>query len=407
MLKEKSVVITGMGMVTALGDDVPKTWDAMSEGMSGVRQISLFNTEGLDTKIAAEVDDAFETKLSGYIKKREAKKMTRLTRMSMVAVKEAVEDSKIDFTTMDRTRVAVIMGVVTSAYNDVEREKDNSHIIVKSMPNSLSAWISLQYGLLGPNFTVSTACASSAYAIYLGKQMIQSGCADVVIVGGADSHINRECISGFNQIMALSTKNDSPSSACRPFDSERDGFVMGEGAGILILESEENAKKRNAKIYAEIAGAAITSEAFDITAPQKEGTGMEATMRMALENAGIEFEDVDYINAHGTSTHLNDLYETMAIKRLFRDHAEQLCVSSTKSMTGHTIGAAGAIECIISALTIQKGMVLPTINYKSPEDGLDLNYVPNKAIKRDVCVALSNSFGFGGHNASIVLKKMD
>lgn len=404
-MSEKKVVITGMGMVTSLGLDVETTWQNLVDGNSGIDFITLFDTQNSQTKFAAEVKDDFELKANKQIKKRERVKMTRLTRMAMVAANEAIEDSGINFDNYDRTRIAVIMGVVTSAYNDIERAKSEDNIIVKSMPNALSAWISINNNLYGPNFNVSTACASSAYAIGIGQQMIKSGLADVVIVGGADSHIQEECIRGFNQIYALSANNENAKIACCPFSAKRDGFVMGEGAGVMILESEESAIKNNSKIYAEVAGYALTSEACDITAPKTDGLGMTKTLKMAIENAGVNINDVDYINAHGTSTYLNDKYETMAIKGCFGEKAYDLAISSTKSMLGHTIGASGVIEGIVTVLSIKNSIITPTINYSESDPELDLNYVPNKSIKKEVNVAISNSFGFGGHNASVVYKK--
>lgn len=406
-MSEKRVVITGVGMVTSLGTDVKTTWENLIQGKSGVDYITLFDANNLETQFAAQVSDEFEKKAEEQIRKRDRKKMTRLTRMSVVAANEAISDSDIDFDQYDRTRVAVILGVITSAYNDIEREENKDNIIVKSMPNAPSAWISIYNQFYGPNFNVSTACASSAYAIGLGQQMIKSGIVDVVIVGGADSHIQEECIRGFNQIMALSVRNDNPKTACRPFTVNRDGFVMGEGAGVMILESEECAKKRDAKIYAEVVGYALTSEAEDITAPQKDGVGMAKTMRMAIENANVDISDVDYINAHGTSTYLNDKYETMAIKECWGEKAYDLVISSTKSMIGHTVGASGAIEGIVTALSIHTGIITPTINYEDPDRELDLNYVSNEPINKKIKVAISNSFGFGGHNASVVYKKYE
>jgi len=263
----------------------------------------------------------------------------------------------------------------------------------------------MHFGLEGPNFTVNTACASSAYAMGLGYDMIRNGSADLVITGGADSTVNPEEIEGFNELYALSTRNDEPEKACRPFTKNRDGFVIGEGAGIVILESEESAKSRNADIFAEMAGYALTSEAYNIMAPQKDGIGMARTMRLALENSGVSTGEVDYINAHGTSTTLNDLYETMAIKQVFGRHAYSIPVSSSKSMIGHTIGAAGAIEASISALSIRHRLLTPTINYDLPDPELDLDYVPNNSRPHKINVALSNSFAFGGHNATVVLRK--
>lgn len=405
MNKEKRTVITGMGMVTSLGLDLDTTWQNLLEGRSGVKEISLFDTVDSETKIAAEVSRELEDVAKKRIPRRDRKRMTRTTRMSIVAAKEAVENSGIDFNSYDRTRIAVIMGVITTSYNDMERAESGSHIVVKSMPNAPSAWISMNYGLEGPNFNVSTACASSAYAIGLGHQMIKSGLADAVIVGGADSHIEAEYIRGFNQIMAMSVNNDDPKSACRPFTKSRDGFVMGEGAGVMVLESEEKAKERNATIYGEVAGYAITSEATDITAPKENGVGMTKTMVMALENAGVNYDEIDYINAHGTSTFLNDKYETLAIKRCFGERANSLGISSSKSMHGHTLGAAGAIEGIVTVLSMYNGKATPTINYNDPDPELDLDYIPNEARDMNIRAAISNSFGFGGHNASIVYKK--
>ena len=406
-MKEKKTVITGMGMINALGNTMEESFCNMIKGASGVKQITLFDPSELETQIGAQVDDSFLEKAKELIKKRERGKMTRLTQMALVAADEAVKDSFIDFDACDRSRVAVILGIVTTAYGDVEKEQSESNSIVKSMPNAPSAWISIRYGLKGPNFNVSTACASSAYAIALGQQLIQSGLADVVITGGADSHIQKDYIRGFNQIMTLSVRNETPKTACCPFSKNRDGFVMGEGAGIMILESEEHAKKRGARIYAEIGGCAITSDAGDITAPEADGVMMAKTMRLSMEQAGVKPEDIDYINAHGTSTYLNDKYETMAIKSCFGPHANKLYVSSTKSMIGHTVGASGVIEGIVTVLTMDRGIITPTINYKEPDPELDLNYVPNVPIQKAVNVAISNSFGFGGHNASILYRKYE
>ncbi|MCX7843030.1 MAG: beta-ketoacyl-[acyl-carrier-protein] synthase family protein [Clostridia bacterium] len=398
-------VITGMGMVTSLGTNMETTWQNLLEGRSGVNNVTLFDPCNNDTKIAAEVSNEFEKFAEKVIPKRNRKQMTRTTRMCMLAADEAIKDSGIDFSKYDRVRIAVILGVITASYNEMERSQSDSYIVVRSMPNAPSAWISLLYGLEGPNFNVSTACASSAYAIGLGHQMIKSGMADVVIAGGCDSSIEPEYFKGFNQIMAMSVRNDSPQTASRPFTLSRDGFVMGEGAGILVLESEKSALARNARIYAELAGYALTSEAADITAPKENGEGMAKTMRMALEDAGVDKNEIDYINAHGTSTFLNDKFETMAIKECFGEWAKELCVSSSKSMIGHTLGAAGAIEGIITALSVYNRKLTPTINYNDPDPELDLDYVPNKSRDKEIRAAISNSFGFGGHNASLVFKR--
>ncbi len=331
--------------------------------------------------------------------------MTRVTRMCVTAAKIAVADSGIDFNQVDRTRCSVIMGVVNTGNSSIEKDTTPQNTVFKTMTNSMPAWISLEYELMGPNFAVNTACASSAYAIAFGYEMVKNGQSDIVIVGGADSIINFEEIEGFNALYALSIANEPAGQASKPFSLDRDGFVIGEGAGVLVLESKEHALARNAPIYAEIAGCAITSEGYNIMAPMKDGVGMAKTIELAIINAGVQKNEIGYINAHGTSTELNDRYETMAIKQVFGDLAKQVPVSSSKSMLGHTIGAAGAIEAIITALSLKNGILPPTINYLKPDPDLDLDYVPNKSRAADIRVALSNSFGFGGHNATLVFRK--
>jgi 3-oxoacyl-[acyl-carrier-protein] synthase II len=351
------------------------------------------------------VPPEFEELSRKYVKKRAASQMTRVTRMCVTTAKIAVEDAGIDFSQVDPARCSVIMGVVNTGNSSSEKDTTLQNTVFKSMTNSMPAWISLEYQITGPNFAVNTACASSAYAIAFGYEMIRNGQSDIVIVGGADSIINAEEIQGFNALYALSIANDPPEQASKPFSRDRDGFVIGEGAGVLVLESKEHTLARNGKIYAEIAGYALTSEGYNIMAPMKDGEGMAQTMELAIKNAGIRKDEVGYINAHGTSTELNDRYETMAIKQVFGDLAGAIPVSSSKSMLGHTIGAAGAIEAIITALSLKNGILPPTINYRQPDPDLDLDYVPNVSRPRDISVALSNSFGFGGHNAILVLKK--
>ncbi len=399
------VVVTGMNIISSLGLDLETNWNNLVAGNSGVKKISLFDASGNITRIAAEVPSEFEEHSRKYIKKRAGSQMTRVTRMCVVCAKEAVEKSGIDFGQMDKSRCSVILGVVNTGNSSTETETTHQNRIFKSMTNSMSAWISMEYQLSGPNFVVNTACASSAYAIGLGFEMIRNDQADLVIVGGADSIVNFEEIEGFNSLYAISVENDIPEKASKPFSKNRDGFVIGEGAGIMILESETSAKKRNALIYAEVAGFAITSESYNIMAPMKDGEGMAYTMEKAIRHAGIYKEEVDYINAHGTSTELNDRYETMAIKKVFGEHAYHIPVSSSKSMIGHTIGAAGAIEGIITIMSIRNSILTPTINLDLPDPDLDLDYVPNHARKQEVNVALSNSFGFGGHNATVVFRK--
>ncbi|MEI7662555.1 MAG: beta-ketoacyl-[acyl-carrier-protein] synthase family protein [Bacteroidota bacterium] len=403
----QEVVITGMSMISSLGLSLEENWRNIVAGNSGVKEITLFDASECATRIAAEVPAAFEELSHRYIKKRAAGQMTRVTRMCVTAAKIAVEDSGIDFETVDRNRCSVIMGVVNTGNSSSEKDTTLQNTVFKSMTNSMPAWISLEYRLTGPNFAVNTACASSAYAIAFGYEMIRNGQSDVVIVGGADSIINAEEINGFNALYALSVANDPPEQASKPFSYDRDGFVIGEGAGVLVLESKEHALARNCRIYAAIAGYALTSEGYNIMAPMKDGEGMAHTIELALQNAGIGKEQVGYINAHGTSTELNDRYETMAIKKVFGAQAGLIPVSSSKSMLGHTIGAAGALEAIITALSLRDGILPPTINYRNPDPDLDLDYVPNVSRPKDIRIALSNSFGFGGHNAILVLKKED
>ena len=399
------VVVTGMSIISSLGLDIQTNWNNLISGKSGVKRISLFDPSQNITQIAAEVPVGFDELAKKYIKKRAGSQMTRVTKMAFVCAKEAIGAGKVDFETLDKSRCSVILGVVNTGNSSSEKDTTVQNTIFKSMTNSMSAWISLEYQLMGPNFVVNTACASSAYAIGLGFDMIRNGQADVVIVGGADSIINHEEIEGFNSLYALSVENDHPEKASRPFSLNRDGFVIGEGAGMLILESETSAKSRGAEIHAEIAGYAVTSEGYNIMAPMKDGEGMAVTMEKALINAGVDKAEVGYINAHGTSTELNDRYETLAIKRVFGDQAYRIPVSSSKSMIGHTIGAAGAIEGIITILSLEHGILPPTINLDHPDPDLDLDYIPNRSREKSIHIALSNSFGFGGHNATLVFRK--
>lgn len=399
------VVITGMNIISSLGLNLEENWNNLTAGKSGVRVIDLFDPSGCETRIAAQVPHAFDHYAERFVKKRLAGQMTRVTRMAYVCAAEAIENSGIDFTRINRGRCAVVIGAVSTGNSSVEKDKTSKKSIIKNMSNAVPAWISLHFGLEGPNLTVNTACASSSYAMALGFDMIRSGSADIVITGGADSTINPEEITGFNEMYALSVRNDEPERASRPFTKDRDGFVIGEGAGIMILESEESAVARKATILAEFAGYAMTSEAYNIMAPKKDGEGMARTMCLALEQSGLAPWQVDYINAHGTGTLLNDLYETMAIKRVFRDAACRIPVSSSKSMIGHTIAAAGAIEAAITVMSIRGQLVTPTINYDVPDPDCDLDYVPNNSRPQKINVAISNSFAFGGHNATIVLKK--
>lgn len=404
-MSEIKVVVTGMNMISSLGLNLEENWKNLVEGKSGVSKIFLFDASDNQTQIAAQVPAEFDEYAHSFVRKRTSDLMTRVTRMCFVCAKEAITKSAMNFETLDRERCAVILGVVSTGNTSSEKGTTAQNRVIKSMSNAMSAWISMEYKLTGPNYTVASACASSAYALGLGFDMIRSGKADMVIVGGADSIVNKEEIEGFNELYALSVENSEPTKASKPFSKDRDGFVAGEGAGIIILESEASAKARNAKIYAEIAGYAITSEGYNIMAPEKDGEGIARTIRLALKNSNIGIDDVDYINAHGTSTTLNDKYETMAIKKVFGDRAYKIPVSSSKSMIGHTIGAAGVIELIITIMSINEGILTPTINLDIPDPELDLDYVPNRARKAEINCALSNSLAFGGHNAVIAVRK--
>ena len=401
----KKVVITGIGAVTSVGYNAHDYWEGLVSGKCGIRTFTRIPLEGHDTTVAAEVGEDFEAVAAKYWKKRQLNATTTATRMGLASAGEAIEDSGLDKADIDKSRIGVVYGVIDNSYEDYELDK-MLNITLKRMSNELPALVSIKYGFNGPAFNLSTACASSAYAIAVGKQFIDAGLCDIVITGGISNTVTNQVISGFNQLLAMST-NPDPDTAARPFTKNRDGFILGEGGGSVVIESEESAKARGAKIYCELAGTSMYSEAFNITAPQTDGIGMSKTIRMALENAGITPDDVDYINAHGTSTGLNDLYETKAIKEVFGAGAYDIPVSSIKASIGHTLGASGALEAIACVKAIETGILPPTIHYDEPDPELDLNYVPNEAQKHEVNVAISNSFGFGGHNATLVLRKYE
>ena len=401
---EKRVVVTGINMMTALGLDLKTSWDNLVTGKSGTGRITLFDASEHTTKIAAQLPDSFDDYAKEHCKKYLAKQMARSTKMCYVCTKVAVNNSGLNFETFDKHRCGVLFGLVGTGYSSLDVQKDPRNLIIKTMSNAMAAWVSIEYNLEGPSYTIATACSSAAYAIAAGYDLIKSDKCDLVIVGGGSSGVNPDEIRGFNDLFALSTRNDEPEKASRPFSVDRDGFVMGEGAGILFLESEESAKARGAEIHSELLGYALTTEAYNIMSPQKDGVGMAKTMELALKNSGVNKEDVDYINAHGTSTGLNDKYETMAIKTVFGDRAYKIPVSSSKSMIGHTISAAGGVEAVITIMSLKTGILTPTINY-NPDPELDLDYVPNESRKKGINIAISNSFAFGGHNACLVLKK--
>lgn len=401
----EKVVITGIGAVTSVGFTAADYWDGLISGRCGMRTITRIPLDGHDTTVAAEVDEGFEKEAAKYWKKRQLNAATATTRMGLASAGEALADCGAEASAADGKRVGVIFGVIDNSYEDGELEKP-LNITLKKMPSELPALISIKYGFTGPAFNVSTACASSAYAIALGKHFITSGICDMVVAGGISNTVTNLVISGFDQLLAMSSDPD-PERAARPFTKDREGFIMGEGGGTVVLESESSARERGAGIYCELAGASMCSEAFNMTAPKTDGEGMALSMRLALEDAGISPRQVDYINAHGTSTYLNDLYETRAIKEVFGQHAYDIPVSSVKASIGHTLGAGGALEAIACIKAIETGTVPPTIHYGMPDPELDLNYVPNNAQKCRVDTALSNSFGFGGHNATLIFRRYE
>ncbi|MBU5256166.1 beta-ketoacyl-ACP synthase II [Tissierella praeacuta] len=408
----KRVVITGLGAITPIGIGKENFWNSLIEGKSGIGAITRFDTTDFDTKIGAEVKD-FDP--SNYIDKKEARRMDRFTQYAVAGAKLALEDGKVELDKLNLDKVGVIIGVGIGGMETMEteftklRDRGPSRVSPLFIPMMISnmapGQISMTFGFRGPTMTVTTACASSTHAIGEGFRMISTGNVDMIVAGGADASITPISVAGFCSMKALSTRNDNPTKASRPFDKERDGFVMGEGAGILILEELNHALARGANIYGEIVGYGSTSDAFHITQPDPEAKGATRAMELALEEAAADYHDVDYINAHGTSTYFNDKLETLAIKNVFKEYAKALNISSTKSMTGHLLGAAGGIEAIATIMAIKEGIIPPTINYEYLDEECDLNYTPNEAVKRDINYALSNSLGFGGHNATVLFKK--
>lgn len=409
---KKRVVITGLGVISPVGTGVDKFWNNLLSGTSGIGPITRFDTNDMPTKIAGEVKD-FE--VEKYIDRKEARRMDLFTQYAVSAAKMAVADSGLNMAEEDQNRIGVVLG---SGIGGMETFEEQCKVLMKKGPNRVSPFmvpmmivnmaagqISIHLGAKGPNITVVTACASGTNAVGDAFKIIQRGDADIVITGGTEASITPLALSGFCSMKALSTRNDEPTKASRPFDKNRDGFVMGEGSTILILESLEHAQKRKGNIYAEVLGYGATADAHHITAPAPGGEGAARSMMMAIEDGGLKPEDIDYINAHGTSTELNDKFESLAIKKVFGQSAANIMVSSTKSMTGHLLGAAGAIELAATALALKHGQIPPTINYETPDPECDLDYVPNKKREKDINFALSNSLGFGGHNATVVLGK--
>ena len=409
----RRVVVTGVGVVSALGTGTEKNWSALMAGKSGIDRITRFDASDLPSQIAGEVKD-FNPE--DFIDKKEVKKMDSFIHYALAASDMAMKDSGLHVTEENAERVGVVVGAGLGGLPAIEKyhevlmnggyKKVTPFFIPMLIINLAPGHISIRFGAKGPNLSTVTACATGTHSIGDAYHIIKRGDADAMIAGGAESTITPLGIAGFNVMKALSTRNDDPTRASRPFDKGRDGFIMAEGAGIVVLEEYESAKKRGAKIYAEVVGYGATGDAHHITAPGPDGEGAARCMKMALRHAGMNPEEVDYINAHGTSTHFNDLYETMAIKSVFGEHARKLMVSSTKSMTGHTLGAAGGIEAVYSLLTMERSAVPPTINYEEPDPECDLDYVPNQARQAEVRVAMSNSLGFGGTNGTLIFKKV-
>ncbi len=405
------VVVTGIGLVTPVGSDRKTTWNSLLEGKSGIDYISLFDAEGFESRIAAEVRDFDAAPIIG---RKEARRLDRFAQFACVAALEALEDAGLDMANEDPDRVGVLIGsgvggimTITEQHKillDKGPKRVSPFLVPMMLGDMASGQVSMMIGAKGPNFSTVSACATGTDSIGEALEMIRRGRADVVIAGGTEAAICEIGVAGFNSCMALSTRNDDPQGASRPFDTGRDGFVLGEGAGLVVLESLEHAEKRGANVLAELAGYGASSDAHHVTQPHPEGEGAARAMKWAIEDAKLVPENVDYINAHGTSTPLNDKFETIAMKRMYGDHAYNLKISSTKSMTGHLLGAAGGIEAAFSVLAIKEGVIPPTINLDDSDPDCDLDYVPNKAIKQKVDVAMSNSLGFGGHNASLVFK---
>jgi 3-oxoacyl-[acyl-carrier-protein] synthase II len=404
--------VTGLGLVSPLGTGVEKNWQALLQGRSGIRKITRFDADGFAARIAGEVPDF---KAEDYIEPKEIKKMDLFIQYALGAAAQAMADSGLKIDGEFAEGVGVIIGVGLCGIETIESTKEallnggprkiSPFFIPKVISNLAPGHVAIRYGAKGVNWTPTSACASGTHAIGEAFHLIRRGVQDAVITGGAEATITPLSVGGFAAMKALSTRNDEPERASRPFDKERDGFVVGEGSGIVILEEREHALQRGAKIYAEVIGYAATGDAYHMTSPAPEGEGAARCMRLALKDAGIAPTDVDYINAHGTSTEYNDANETTAIKAVFGEQAAKLAVSSTKSMTGHLLGAAGAIEGIYSALALYHGVLPPTINYENLDPVCDLDYVPNQARKVDIDVALSNSFGFGGTNGCVILRR--
>jgi 3-oxoacyl-[acyl-carrier-protein] synthase II len=409
MTPRRKVVVTGIGTIAALGQTIDEVWAALLSGRSGIDRISFFDAADFATQIGGEVRD-FDP--SRFMDPKEVRRNDRFVHFAVAAAKTAVADAVLEIGQLDPERIGVVVGSGVGGLGSLESQakvlfdrgprRVSPFLVPQMVSNMASGVVAIELGARGPNFGVVSACATATHALGESLRMIQRGEADVMVAGGTEAPITPLSFAGFCAMKAMSTCNDEPARACRPFDARRDGFVMGEGSGVLVLESEEHARARGARIYCEFAGYAATCDAFHITQPDPDGKGLTTAMRRAVEEAGIPLEGIDYLNAHGTSTPYNDKFETLAIKRVFGDHARRLAISSTKSMTGHLLGAAGGLEAAVCVKVVQTGEVPPTINLESPDPECDLDYVPNVARRMPVRAALSNNLGFGGQNASLV-----
>ncbi|MBN1886626.1 MAG: beta-ketoacyl-ACP synthase II [Thermoflexales bacterium] len=409
----RRVVITGLGVITPVGNDVPTMWAAMLDGRSGVRPITRFDPTGFETQFAAEIKD-FDP--SVWINHKEVRRMDRFTHFAVAASAQAIADSGLHVTPENSQRIGVAIGSgiggIGTILEEVEvlREKGprrvSPFLVPKMLSDSAAGQVAIHFGLRGPNMSIVSACATGSNALGEAGEMIRRGAADVMLAGGAEAGLVPVAVAAFNAMGAISRRNDAPTKASRPFDAGRDGFVIGEGSGVLVLESLEHAQARGARIYAELVGYGATADAYHATAPEPSGDGAAAAMQMALDQFQLDPSQIGYLNAHGTSTSLNDKTETLAIKQVFGSHAYRLPISSTKSMIGHMLGAAGAVEAIVCVKALQEGILPPTINYETPDPECDLDYVPNTARQLAIQTAMSNSFGFGGHNACVILRKM-
>ena len=410
----RRVVLTGVGLVTPLGIGVEETWQSLCAGKSGIGEITRFDATPHNTKIAGEVKDF---NAQDFLPKKEARRVDLFIAYAIAATRMALEDAKLEIDSANENRIGAVTGCGLGGLSLLEQtcltlnqkgpRRVSPFFIPLMIGNMVPGMISIHFGAKGPNLSLATACAAGAHAVGDSYRMIQNGMADAMITGGVEAAVSPTSVAGFNAMKALSTRNDAPEKASRPFDRDRDGFVIGEGSGILILEALEHAQERGATIYAELIGYGLTGDGHHMTAPPPDGNGAVRCMQAALDDAGMTAERVDYINAHGTSTELNDLYESRAVKAVFKDHAYKLAISSTKSMTGHLLGGAGGIETVFAALSVYHDMIPPTINYENQDKECDLDYVPNTARKATVNVAMTNSFGFGGTNATLLLSKYE